>query len=57
MSEDQVLRRVDFSILQEDAEYILEIFEKAAAGKDVDVDKNRIAHIHNTLNTQYQRGW
>jgi len=58
MSEPQQhLHTVAFSLLEEDAVYIIDLFEKVAAGNDVDADPKRIAHIHNTLSTQYKRGW
>lgn len=53
----QHLRTVDFSLLEEDALYIIDLFEKVAAGNDVDADQKRMAHIHNALSTQYKRGW
>ena len=51
------LTTLHLSLLDEDVKYLLEILEPAAAGKDVKVDEKRVAHIHRTLETQYNRGW
>ncbi len=51
------VRSIDFSLLEEDTIYLLGVLCAAAAGKDVEVDKQHIAHIHSALLTQYTRGW
>ena len=51
------VRSVDFSILEEDAVYLLEVLEQVSAGYNVEVDEQKIAHIHRALLTQYNRGW